>query len=67
MIALFGIVFMAFVVGGVSYENSGSGSDDKRCVQEEIRKRECHSIMDGDTVIDVCHDRTDHVKVTCGE
>jgi len=67
MIVVFALTFMGFVAGGLSYDDKGSGNNDKQCVQQELRKRECHSIVDGDTVVDVCHDRTDYVKITCGK
>jgi hypothetical protein len=67
MIAVFALAFMGFIVGGVTYEARTDSKVDEQCVQQEIRKRECHSFVERGTVVDVCADRTDHIKVTCGK
>jgi hypothetical protein len=67
MIAVFGLAFMGFIVGGLSYDVEGHNKNDEQCVQQEIRKRECHSFVERGTVVEVCADRTDHIKVTCGK
>ena len=67
MIAVFGLVFIAFIGAGVSYDVKGHNKNDEQCVQQEVRKRTCHSFVERGTVVDVCADRTDHVKVTCGK
>jgi len=66
MLAVFGVLFTGLVAVGLVSEDTRRNQNDEQCVQQEVRKRECYSFVERGTVVDVCADRTDHIKVTCG-